>query len=471
MPPVITDLKYIDSHRTYSSIWRRWLAPTVLVVVCALSGWVGQAEEPKPDMTHGSEENPELEETRQEPEGYTGSPPSSAEPTENALPPSVGDRERREDRRLEIEETKLRYSLWTSAAVAIGLLLAFWRSLILSRQAQTAALQAEVAAQGQATERFVKAIEQLEKGKPGGPDALTVRLGGIYALEKLAQEQPDRYHWTVIEVLCSFVRENASIESKSVDPATSPQVDTGKDVQTGAVNPKCIAMDIQAAASVIGRRKGKHRSRQLRKVEELERGKRLDLRHAAFPKADLGYQVPSGATRSTGFIGWVVYEAVCYYVVNRRGGNLKEANYAHAMLTNAHVRGADLSNARLSGADLNNADLSQANLFEANLSRASLCGTNLTGANLRGAVLRGANLRGANLDGAHFGKFPSRATVLNGSDLRGCSGLTQEQIEETLGDPYTEIPEGLKRPWIWRQRQSSPRPDSIEEGDRQREAG
>jgi hypothetical protein len=57
-----------------------------------------------------------------------------------------------------------------------------------------------VSQEGQITDRFTKAIDQL------GKDSLTVRLGGIYALERIARNS-ESDHWTVMEVLTAFVRE------------------------------------------------------------------------------------------------------------------------------------------------------------------------------------------------------------------------------------------------------------------------
>ena len=72
------------------------------------------------------------------------------------------------------------------------------------RQAQTAnsrhEAQTEADLQRRITESFSKAIEQL------GSDKLEVRLGGIYALERISQESPQD-HWTVMENLTAFVRE------------------------------------------------------------------------------------------------------------------------------------------------------------------------------------------------------------------------------------------------------------------------
>ena len=54
------------------------------------------------------------------------------------------------------------------------------RTFSLNRQAH------ELDRQGQITERFTRAVDQL-----GNKDSLDVRLGGIYALERLARESRD----------------------------------------------------------------------------------------------------------------------------------------------------------------------------------------------------------------------------------------------------------------------------------------
>jgi hypothetical protein len=54
-------------------------------------------------------------------------------------------------------------------------------------------------------ERFSKAVEQL------GNDKIEVRLGGIYALERIAYDS-DRDHWTIMEVLTSFIQEKSSVK-------------------------------------------------------------------------------------------------------------------------------------------------------------------------------------------------------------------------------------------------------------------
>lgn len=55
--------------------------------------------------------------------------------------------------------------------------------------------------EGQVTERFSKAVEHLSDAR------LAVRLGGIYALERISKDSPIKDFWTIIEILTAFVRE------------------------------------------------------------------------------------------------------------------------------------------------------------------------------------------------------------------------------------------------------------------------
>ena len=70
--------------------------------------------------------------------------------------------------------------------LAAGALLFTARNFVLSRE-------------GQVTDRYTKAIEQL------GSDKLDVRIGGIYALERIARDSA-KDHPTVMEVLTAFIR-------------------------------------------------------------------------------------------------------------------------------------------------------------------------------------------------------------------------------------------------------------------------
>jgi hypothetical protein len=95
------------------------------------------------------------------------------------------------------------------AFAAIGIPLLWIRTRAADRQARAANeqarianVQAKTAEQGHITDRFTKAIEQL------GSEKLAVRMGAIYALERLSKDSPED-HWTIMEVLTAYVRDNA----------------------------------------------------------------------------------------------------------------------------------------------------------------------------------------------------------------------------------------------------------------------
>ncbi len=92
-------------------------------------------------------------------------------------------------------------------AGVLAFVFALWRAWVAERQAATARDQAKIAQEQAATaergllnERYQKGAEML------GSDVLSVRLGGIYALQRLADEQPKQYHVQIMRLFCAFVR-------------------------------------------------------------------------------------------------------------------------------------------------------------------------------------------------------------------------------------------------------------------------
>ena len=60
-----------------------------------------------------------------------------------------------------------------------------------------------------------QAIEHL------GSDKIEIRLGGIYALARIAQDSP-RDHWPIMQVLCAFVK-NSTAKINSSQPSSDVQ--------------------------------------------------------------------------------------------------------------------------------------------------------------------------------------------------------------------------------------------------------
>jgi hypothetical protein len=182
----------------------------------------------------------------------------------------------------------------------------------------------ELTEQSTVTGRYTAAIGQL------GSDKADIRLGGIYALERIARDSI-RDQPTVMAVLAAFVREH------SHDPDAHRPIPRRPEQPAQAPERHRLRTDLKAALVVIGRRD-----------HEQDRD-RIDLMAAA----------------------------------------LSQVRLSDADLSQANLSRADLSHARL-----RNTDFSNTNLSRADLSRSDLCGANLTGANLTDTDLRGTNLSG-----------------------------------------------------------------------------
>jgi hypothetical protein len=218
---------------------------------------------------------------------------------------------------------------------------ATWRQVQLTRH------QLEILREGQITERFTRAIEQL------GGDNLDVRLGGIYALERIASSSKvDR--GPILEVLTAYVRGHSPWPPAGWEygAATPPEPDDRQLASLQFRKP-----DVQAVVAILGRREAVG-------DEELLLA-RVDLRRAYLRRANLDH-------------------------ANLRNSSLRGVQGRNTRLRGAVLKQADLTKAFLQGADLQGADLQ----------RADLTGANLSGADLRGAALDGAVLRGIVTDEA-----------------------------------------------------------------------
>lgn len=228
--------------------------------------------------------------------------------------------------------------------ILIGGVLAFvfalWRGWVAERQAETAHRQAETALQqagiaqrqaeaaqqqavtaerGLLNERYQKGAEML------GSEVLSVRLGGIYALQHLAEDEPDEYHVQIMRLLCAFARNPPA-------DRTMPDIPLAK-----------VREDVQAVMEAI----------------EIRHGRHLDIRIEAWYLPDL-------RTAKLRFAGLI-------------GANLQGANLSNSILAQSSLSGANLTNTKLHYSDLSDADLTDAVLAGAMFIGANLKGTNLTG--------------------------------------------------------------------------------------------
>ncbi|MBI3301769.1 MAG: pentapeptide repeat-containing protein [Deltaproteobacteria bacterium] len=183
----------------------------------------------------------------------------------------------------------------------------------------------QISQEGQITERFTRAVDQL------GNEKLEVRLGGIYALERIARDS-EKDHWPIMEVLTAYVRENAPWkEAQPPQPSKPPQTPSPESKPD---------TDIQAILTVLGRR-----------TRTYKRGEDQSL-------------------------------------------DLRETDLRGAKLESAHLEGADFYKAHLEKAILVRVHLDDASLIGTHLEGAYLQGARLKGVLIEGAHLESGGLKG-----------------------------------------------------------------------------
>ena len=215
-----------------------------------------------------------------------------------------------------------------SAGALLAICLGAWRSKIAQTQANTAAKQADTAAQQSNTavrslqnDMYQKNVEML------GSEWLSVRVGGIQALGRLAQDDPETYHRQVMDLLASFVRH----------PRTDELL-----LQRHPEN-RCRP-DILEILAAIG----------LRNEKQLELDANNNVRRIVLHDANLSGLILYGSN-----LGGTVLQGANLTGVRFREVNLTGTGFLWADLANANLGNADLTNADLVGADLSNADLQE----------------------------------------------------------------------------------------------------------------
>jgi uncharacterized protein YjbI with pentapeptide repeats len=253
--------------------------------------------------------------------------------------------------------------IFGGVAIAIGLYYTWRRIGIAEEDLKTTQKTLEVAQEGQITERFTRAIEQLGAVDTAGNPAIEIRLGGIYALERIANES-DKDYWPIMEILTAYIREN------------SPSIGIKNEDIHGVLKQEKISLDIQAILTVIRRRKNSFNDGE---------SNSLDL--------------------SSSYLGWTDLRKVNLADANLQGANLygsglQGANFEKAILEevifkDANLKGTNFQEAKLSLSEFEKASLIEAIFIKADLTGADFIEADLQRANFEKAILGGASLKGA----------------------------------------------------------------------------
>ena len=213
-----------------------------------------------------------------------------------------------------------------------------------------------------------------------GDGSASVRLGGIYALDKLAGSNKD-YLTRIAEILCAHLRETTQQKSYQAKYKDKPSNEIQSLVK--------VLSKLNEELSVANSRKEKNEN-----IGFL----RLDLSASYLVGTDLGN--------------------ACLKYVNLMGTNLQMASLdgaqmRMALLSRTQMQGAILWRAQMQMATLNHAQMQMVPLFDVQMQGASL-----EGAQMQGAYLEGAQMQEASLEGAQMQEARLWRAQMQGADLR-----------------------------------------------------
>jgi hypothetical protein len=283
----------------------------------------------------------------------------------------------------ELEVLRITLTVGAGAGGIVALILAVRRQWSTE---QTNKANEQDSVERRITELYTKAVDQL------GSEQAAVRLGGLYALERLAITTPTQQA-TISNVICAYLRmpyTNPPL-SKS-EPSEVDRKEHNRLVQEQEIR--------QTALDILIRRDSQERG-------AFWRTQRIHLQRANLTEAGMHKANLTGAYLNDANLT----EA------DLTGANLNRANLTAANLTGTYLNAADMIRADLPGALLIGADLTNANLTMADLNGVNLNGADLSGANLTGADLTGANLTDANLTETNLTKTDLSGTKLYGAKL------------------------------------------------------
>ena len=263
----------------------------------------------------------------------------------------------------------------------LALCFGIWRAWVAERQSdaaqkqvEAALLQANTAQNGLLNDRYQRGAEML------GNEVLAVRLGGIYALQYLAEEHPNEYHVLIMRLFCAFIRNPTGNE---VGP---PQTHT---VAVDPIYPPTIREDVQAAVLAIGLRSQLGRS-----IEE-QAGFTLDLRGS-----DLGSVNMQNCNFGSADLSEVQMTFANLICTDFSRAWFHKADLYQATLHGADCSGADFSRARMRRCKARSTDFRRASFHTTNLSEGDLESSNFSEAHFQSANFADASLEDANLTGA-----------------------------------------------------------------------
>ena len=201
-------------------------------------------------------------------------------------------------------------------------------------------------------ERFSDAIKLLSQNDENSKPAIAARIGGIFALGKLAKNSDSKYFVQVIKTLFAYIKENIQLTAK-------PSLVENKTPEEA----RSVGEDVKTAFGVLDTLLGTHKQETMEQFD-------LSVDDFDFHSHDFSwlFLVPA---RGICFCNYILLgidmQGARLSWLDLRGANLSYAELQKSKLWGADLQGAILERAKLQGADLSGAGLLYADFSEAKL--------------------------------------------------------------------------------------------------------
>ncbi|HEY2010710.1 MAG TPA: pentapeptide repeat-containing protein [Rhizomicrobium sp.] len=334
------------------------------------------------------------------------------------------------------------YKILLGLAGVFGAPFVIWRTFVAHQQTV-------ISRETHYTDIFTTAVEQLGAtrevvGPPHRTEAnLEVRLGAIYALERIAKDS-ERDHWPIMEVLSAYIRNEQNTGAAIAAPEEAMEISGF----TWTIDIKPIRVDVQAAINVIGRRP------KLRMMHERGSGLKLDLSGANLQKAQF-----SGEFRGADF----------------QSSNMTKARFSDCDLVGSELQFSTLTGAVFRDCKIEKFDLNYLNdldglsaydtsfrgmEFYGKMYACIFYGCDFTGADLSSVVFNRVRFIRCDLSKVNFesANFEQACTMtrcnLSGADFSGAklenlNTIKTSDLEKAIGDSETVLGRRIMRPRNW----------------------
>jgi uncharacterized protein YjbI with pentapeptide repeats len=344
-----------------------------------------------------------------------------------------------------------------------------WRVITAHLSAVAARDQAQIGRESHYTTLFTKAVEQLgatrevkeqladQVGSRTEPN-LEVRLGAIYALERIAAYS-ERDHWPIMEVLSAYLR-NIQNTGKSI-PRPSESKKLGEWIDEVVLSGPRV--DVQAALTVMCRRSELRIEQERKKAENLDFS-RANLQNARAARGSLiGAHFRGAALDLASFsetnLEKVVFDDCNMYTVFFFSSDLTSASFEDCRIERGNFQLCRMSSgifieAKLNHVTFEQCDLSNSSFDLAEFSRVVFSRVDLTNVSFSRTKLSQPFQMPTRFHDVSFGLSDGSFSHFHDAevfecDFSACRDLTDLDFATAWGDGSTRLPPHIERPTWW----------------------